>query len=137
MSFPFSVTSRNNFLIENIEEENTKNIYFFQNSNNMNQKLESINQKLHEKNIFIDHYIISTITNNSIYYNRMNIYFLFISFYIFLNKTNDDNYLKLNDYIKSSYPKMPEEKYNFEIDVYVRKIKYIESGGQSLYLRIN
>ena len=137
MSFPFSATSRNNFLIENIEEENTKNIYFFQNVNNMIQKINLINAKLCENNIIIAPYILRTIIDNSIYYNRMNIYFLFISFYNHLKTTNDDNYLKLNDYIKLLYPKMLEEKYKFEIDVYLRKIQYIENGGQSLYLRIN
>ena len=129
MTFPFSATNRNNFK-DKINIEQDKYIKFDKQIDNIEQKINLVKIKLHENGINVLEEIFSNIIENSMYYNRMNIYFLCIAYQLNIHALD----MNLVKYVKTLYPQMLEDKYNFEIELYREKIQNI---GNSLYIRIN
>lgn len=141
MAYPFSVTSRKNFPEEIIirdEERKSTQTY-----NMYHSKVVTVQKQLGERGIIISNNIVEKISYNSVFYNRMNIYFLFVAYLIFDNPRivngDDLNYNELINFIKDKYKNMPENKYNFQIEAYIEKIARINSGfyNDFPYLKIN
>lgn len=137
MDFPFSASIRR-------KNQNLKSVVI-----NKNKSVHLYNMypnRVHQVSLDLSSFSISPeiehrIIENEMFYNRMNIPFLFIAYQFYLTGVFPDelsNYIKIRDLnIQEGEIGLKEQKFEFEIKLYFQRIKQVETKEPSLFLRID
>ena len=136
MSFPFSVSRRENFphieKVKIIKKSASEPIEMFQ------RFVVGKAKELSDININIPNNIIGDIASNSTYFQKMNMYILFLSFQIYYNSsyTSSNEYASFHKFLFDKYTNMTDTKLTFEINTYIEKIRIVLSKVGDFYLII-
>ena len=130
--FPFSATNKKNFsTTSKIEADKEKNLNFYVNM--YPRYLEEKIQELSTFGINVDSNIVTGILNNLSYYDRLNVYILFLAYTIYYGYDREPIY----QYILIKFPEINETKLNFEINTYLEKIDFVTKGRITPYVIIS
>jgi hypothetical protein len=130
--FPFSASYKKNFPSSGkVETTKEKNLNFY--INMYPRYLEEKVQELAAIGINVNPGIINSILSNLVYYDRLNVYILFLAYTTYYQYDSNPIY----QHILTKFPEINETKLNFEINTYLTKIDFVLKGGITPYVIIH